>query len=267
MEPPLALLEPLLGPAAGEAAPLAGGITNHNWRVRLGGADYVVRVCSPGVEVLGVDRTCEHAAARRAAALGIGPEIAAWLPGEGVLVTRWLDGGPADPREHIGEIARALRAFHDGSPLPATFDVPELVRRQLPLLDDVPPALERALALPPPTTERVPSHNDLLAANFVRDGDRVLIVDWEYAGMNDRLFDLANLSVNNGFTGDEDRVLLSTYFGDDAHLADLRRMKIVSDLREAAWGLVQHARSELDVDFAAYAREHLERLESALAAA
>lgn len=267
MEPPLALLEPLLGPADGEPAPLAGGITNHNWRVRLGGGDYVVRLCSPGVEVLGVDRDCEHEAARRAAALGIGPEVVAWLPDEGVLVTRWLTGGPAEAREHIAEIAGALRAFHHGPALAATFDVPQLVRRQVALLDDVPAVLERALAVAPRTGERVPSHNDLLGANLVRDGDRVLIVDWEYAGMNDRLFDLANLSVNNGFTEADDRVLLGAYFGDDAQLAGLRRMKIVSDLREAAWGLVQHARSELDVDFAAYAREHLERLESALAAA
>src|SRR3954447_21797175 len=267
MEDLLARLEPLLGPAAAPPAPLEGGITNRNWRVRLGEDDYVVRVCTPGVGVLGIDRDCEHEAARRAAELGVGPEVAAWLPDDGVLVTRWLGGGPANPREHIGEIAAALRAFHAGPPLPATFDVRALVRRQLELLDDVPPVLERALARAPRATERVPCHNDLLGANFVRDGERVLIVDWEYAGMNDRLFDLANLSVNNGFTEDDERALLRAYFGDDGRLAELHRWRIASDLREAAWGLVQAVRSDLDVDFAAYAREHLERLEGWLAAA
>jgi thiamine kinase-like enzyme len=85
--------------------------------------------------------------------------------------------------------------------------------------------------------------------------------------MNDRLFDLANLSVNNGFSDTDDRALLRAYFGDESHLAGLRRMRVVSDLREAAWGLVQAKRSDLDVDFAGYAREHLARLEGWLAAA
>jgi Ser/Thr protein kinase RdoA (MazF antagonist) len=260
-------LEPLLGTAAAPPVPLDGGITNRNWRVGLGEGEYVVRVCARGVDVLGIDRDCEHEAARRAAELGVGPEVAAWLPDDGVLVTRWVDGGGADPREHIDEVATALRAFHAGPPLTATFDVPSLVRRQLALLDDVPAVVERALAVAPRATGRVPCHNDLLGANFVRDGERVLIVDWEYAGMNDRLFDLANLSVNNGFTEDDERALLRAYFGDDGRLAELHRWRIASDLREAAWGLVQAVRSDLDVDFAAYAREHLERLEGWLAAA
>jgi Ser/Thr protein kinase RdoA (MazF antagonist) len=269
----LARLEPLLGPAAAPPAPLAGGITNRNWRVRLGEGEYVVRVCSPGTGVLGIDRDCEHEAARRAAALGIGPEVAAWLPDEGVLVTRWLGGGGVgadELRARVGEIAAALRAFHASAPLSATFSVADLVRRQMALLDVVPPVLERGLAAADElgvVTELVPCHNDLLGANFVREGERILIVDWEYAGMNDRLFDLANLSVNNGFSDADDRALLHAYFGDEARLQDLRRMRVVSDLREAAWGLVQAVRSDLDVDFAAYAREHLARLEGWLAAA
>jgi aminoglycoside phosphotransferase (APT) family kinase protein len=273
VEAVLARLEPLLGPAAAPPAPLEGGITNRNWRARLGDGEYVVRVCARGVGVLGIDRDCEHEAARRAAELGIGPEVAAWLPDEGVLVTRWLgDGaiGSGELRARAPEIAVMLRTFHDGGPLGATFWVPDLVREQRALLDEVPPVLDRALAAAERTgvvTELAPCHNDLLGANFVRDGEAIRIVDWEYAGMNDRLFDLANLSVNNGFSDADDRALLRAYFGDEAQLAGLRAMRIVSDLREAAWGLVQATRSDLDVDFATYAREHLERLEGWLAAA
>jgi aminoglycoside phosphotransferase (APT) family kinase protein len=273
VEAVLARLEPLLGPAAAPPVALDGGITNRNWRVRLGEGEYVVRVCSPGTEVLGIDRDCEHEAARRAAALGIAPEIAAYLPDDGVVVTRWVEGGTLgaeEVRARAAEVAGALRAFHAGPPLSATFWVPDLVREQLALLADVPPVIERALAfaeaLPAPGA-LAPCHNDLLSANFVRDGERVLIVDWEYAGMNDPLFDLANLCVNNGYTDGDARVLLRAYFGDEDRLGDLRAMRVVSDLREAAWGLVQAQRSELDVDFAAYAREHLERLEGWLAAA
>jgi thiamine kinase-like enzyme len=102
----------------------------------------------------------------------------------------------------------------------------------------------------------------------VRDGARVCIVDWEYAGMNDRYFDLGNLSVNNGFDDEHDRALLELYFDapvTDARFASLQLFRIVSDFREAMWGAVQLRRSELDFDYAGYATEHFQRLERAAA--
>ena len=278
MEEVLARLEPLLGRRDGEAVALDAGITNRNWRARLGGADYVVRVCSPGVDALGIDRDCEHEATHRAAELGIGPEVVARLPEEGVVVTRFLTGGEVPPERLrtapvLRQVAAALRAFHDGPPLPAVFDVPALVRRQRALLPAVPDRLERGLALAERIQAalgmaRVPCHNDLLGANLVLDGDAVRIVDWEYAGMNDRRFDLANLAAGNAFEDADERVLLEAYWGEpasDARLAGLRLMRIVSDLREAVWGLVQAERSELDFDFAAYADEGFARLDAGAA--
>ena len=107
----------------------------------------------------------------------------------------------------------------------------------------------------------MPCHNDLLNANFLDDGT-IKIVDWEYAGMGDRFFDLANLSVNNEFGAAEDRELLAAYFGEvrDADLAALQRMKFMSDFREAMWGVLQSGISELDVDFNAYAAKHFDRM-------
>jgi thiamine kinase-like enzyme len=100
-------------------------------------------------------------------------------------------------------------------------------------------------------------HNDLLAANFIGDGERLWIVDWEYAGMGDPAFDLANFAVNNGLDEDGDRVLLEAYGADpEAHVL----MRFMSDFREARGGVVQQAVSELDFDFAAYAAQHFERL-------
>jgi thiamine kinase-like enzyme len=113
----------------------------------------------------------------------------------------------------------------------------------------------------------VPCHNDLLNANFLDDG-AIRIVDWEYAGMGDRFFDLGNFSANHGFTDDHDRVLLSAYFGAparDADLAAVRLMRFMSDFREAMWGVVQQAISELDFDFVTYADEHFERLRATAA--
>jgi thiamine kinase-like enzyme len=107
-----------------------------------------------------------------------------------------------------------------------------------------------------------PCHNDLLNANFIDDGSRIRIVDWEYAGLGDPFFDLGNFSVNHDLTPDEDAVLLEAYAGTvrPSRAARLALMRIVSDFREAMWGVLQQGISSLDVDFVAYAAEHFDRL-------
>ena len=107
----------------------------------------------------------------------------------------------------------------------------------------------------------MPCHNDLLNANFLDDG-AIRIVDWEYAGMGDRFFDLANFSVNHEFGAEDDRRLVGAYFGveRDSDLASVRLMRFMSDFREAMWGVLQEGISTLDVDFRAYASEHFDRL-------
>ncbi|HEV7957986.1 MAG TPA: phosphotransferase, partial [Acidimicrobiales bacterium] len=109
-------------------------------------------------------------------------------------------------------------------------------------------------------------HNDYLNGNFIFDGD-VRIVDWEYAGMGDPFFDLANLSVNHGFSQSTDDALLAAYFGGcTAELrATLSLMKLVSEMREAMWGVVQLAVSTLDFDYAAYCRERSDHFFALLA--
>ena len=106
-----------------------------------------------------------------------------------------------------------------------------------------------------------PCHNDLLNANFLLDGDHVWIVDYEYGGMGDLFFDLGNLSINNGLSADAQELLLRLYFGDvtDAHRARLQLMRIMSDFREAMWGVVQQAISTLDFDYVDYAGRHFAR--------
>ena len=126
-------------------------------------------------------------------------------------------------------------------------------------------ASERIRETRGPQTQ-VPCHNDLLNANFLDDGE-LRVVDWEYAGMGDRFFDLANLSVNHDFGIDEDALLLAAYFGAEVrgHLAALRLMRVMSDFREAMWGVLQSGISELDFDFTGYAAKHFRRLELAAA--
>ncbi len=275
----IARLEPQLGQLEGDPSPLDGGITNRNYRVRMGGEDLVLRLCGHGAEVLGIDRTTEEIAARRAAADQIAPPVVAFLSDVPALVTRWLPGGDLTAEELrtpgvLAQVAEMLRRLHASPALPTSFPVFRLVEEHGALAGPLPPSYERLLALARrieasltgPEHEPVSCHNDLLTANFVRDGSRVCIVDWEYAGMNNRYFDLGNLSVNNGLNAEQDRALLELYFDEpvtEARVAALALMRVISDFREAMWGAVQERRSDLDFDYAGYAAEHFARLERA----
>ncbi|MFN8130945.1 MAG: phosphotransferase [Solirubrobacteraceae bacterium] len=281
----VARLEPALGPLSGEPVPLDGGITNRNFRVVLGDGEYVVRIAGRDTSLLGISRTAERDATAAAAAAGVAPEVAAFLEDAGCLVTRFIPGRPVTTAELVddgplGEVAAALRAIHGGPALPTRFDAFRLVEQfratALERGGDIPAAYGRAQAiagaiepvLVGPEHRLVPCHNDLLTANFIHDGTRVRIVDWEYAGMGDRYFDLANLSVNNGFDEAADARLLGLYFEEaptPRRFACLRLMRVMSDFREAMWGVVQTTVSELDFDFAAYAAEHFARLEQSAA--
>jgi thiamine kinase-like enzyme len=119
-----------------------------------------------------------------------------------------------------------------------------------------------------PEHAAAPCHNDLLAANFLCSGEHVMLLDWEYAGMNDPFFDLGNLAVNNGFDDATADRLLAAVFGSpatDRRRAALALFRMMSDFREAMWGVAQGVLSELDFDYAQYAGEHFERLRNAVA--
>jgi thiamine kinase-like enzyme len=268
---------------AARIEPLGGGITNHNFKVSLDGEAYVLRIGGKDTELLGIDRGAEHAAALAAATVGAGPEVVAFLEDEGALVTRFVEGRPVPAEEMrspeaIGRVVAALKPFHDGPAIPARFDSFQVVRTYAAAATErgvrVPAAYERAAevatriaSLRGPQAPR-PCHNDLLNANFILEDARLWIVDWEYAGMGDVFFDLANFSVNHELGPDEDDELLRAYFGarSAAAAAALAAMRFMSDFREAMWGVVQQGISELDFDFAAYAQRHFERLERTAAA-
>jgi thiamine kinase-like enzyme len=251
--------------------PLGGGITNRNYEVRTAGEAFVLRIGGKDTELLGIDRRVEHQASVAAARLGIAPEVVAFLEPEGYLVTRFVEGEVG--RVSVPEAAGLLRRLHAAPPIAGRFDAFRVVEAYAAT------ARSRGVALPPgfagakATADRIerrlgahapcPCHNDLLAANFIHDGRRVWIVDWEYAGMGDAAFDLANFAVNNGLGEAGDQALLEAYGGRDP--AGHVLMRFMSDFREAMWGLVQQAVAELEFDFAAYAAEHLARVESTAA--
>ncbi len=257
-----------------EIEPLGGGITNHNFVVRVDGKAYVLRIAGADTELLGIDRAAEHAAARTAASLGVGPEVVDFV--EESLVTCFVEGGivPVEEiREPTGlrEVAALLRRIHDGPGFPARFDAFRVVEayRDTAAAHGVriPPQFSEAKARADeiertlgPRPEQ-PCHNDLLNANFIRSSDGIRIVDWEYAGMGDRFFDLANFSVNHELSEPESDLLLEAYFGElrPADREHLRLMRFMSDFREAMWGVVQQGISRLDFDYEDYANRHFER--------
>jgi thiamine kinase-like enzyme len=259
-----------------ELEPLGGGITNHNFKVATGGETFVLRIGGKDTELLGIDRAAEHEATLAAAQIGVGPEVVGFLEPEGYLVTRFIDGRTVAADELrspalLREVAATLQAIHSMGSLRARFDsfrVVETYRetaadRGVTTADydwahETAAEIERERGAQP----LVPCHNDLLNANFLHDGERLRIVDWEYAGMGDAFFDLANFSINHELSDEGNAVLLDAYAGElrEEDVRALRQMRFMSDFREAMWGVVQQAISELEFDFVAYADEHFARL-------
>ena len=269
-----------------EPEPLSGGITNHNFVVRDRGERFVVRIAED-IPVHGVMRFNELAASRAAHAAGISPEVVHAEPG--ALVLRFIDGttyGEADVRKahREGRIVPLVRRVHHD--IPKHFQGPALIfwvfqvvrgyanalragesrmAGELPRFLDINDELEKAVG----PVEIVFGHNDLLAANFIDDGERLWLVDWDYAGFNAPLFDLANLASNNLFPAEDEDSLLESYFetpATDAMRTRLGAMKCASLLRESMWSMVSEIHLDIDFDYVAYTTENLARFERAYAA-
>lgn len=257
--------------------PLKGGLTNRNYRLDCEGERFVLRVMGDNSRLLGINRRAEHACLKAAHAIGIGPEVMAFFPDRGALVTRFVTGRVLVPQALkspaiLRRVVVSLRSYHDKANTAGTFSAFETVRRYYAQSCKpevaLPQSIRRALGILARIEDEtgVPDrvcacHNDLLPSNLVDDQLMVWILDWEYGGSGDLFFDLGNLAANNLFDRDQESVLLRYYFG-KARAPDLRRlrlMRLVSDLREAMWGFLQTAVSKLDFDYETYARRHYKR--------
>jgi thiamine kinase-like enzyme len=254
--------------------PLHGGITNRNYVATVEGREFVIRIPGERTALLGIDRAYEAEAARRAADLGIGPAVIGMLETVGTLVTELVAGHHLEPTpyaERLDDVVDLIRRFHDSGPLAGAFPIHRIVewhaRDASAYGVMAPPAYERLhqqsrrieSAFAKAAMPTVPCHNDLLPGNVLFADDRVWLLDFEYAGMNDVFFDLANLSVNSEFSQESDERLLTLYFGQvtSAAWARLQLMKMMSEFREGMWAVVQQAISTLDTDFVSYAGERL----------
>jgi thiamine kinase-like enzyme len=253
--------------------PLTGGITNLNFKVESSEGTYVIRITGADTNLLGINRQAEYMANLEAGRLGIAPEVLFFIEPEGYLVTRFIHASTLPPpemrkRENLGRVAARLRLFHEkASALPAEFNafrsIEQLVAasrshqcafpRDFDWIAERVSEVERVLLKDPYCPS--PCHDDLLNLNFLNEGGELRILDWEYAGMGDIFFDLANFSHHHELNDEQIEQFLQFYFGEvrPAHKARLRLMWPVSEVREALWGTLQSGISKLDEDFEEYA--------------
>jgi thiamine kinase-like enzyme len=269
-----------------DPVPLAGGFTNQNFSVEDRGRRYVVRVVND-ILVHCVVRANELAASRAAHLAGLSPGVVHAEPG--ILVLDFIEGRTFTPEDvrnpaNLARLVDMVRRCHRDIPQylrgpAAMFWVFHVVRDYAHTLSEgnsrhvasLPDFLARAARLEAAVgpIDVVFGHNDLLAANFIDDGRRLWLLDWEYSGFNSPLFDLGGLASNSELSPEQEKQVLSLYF--DAPVDDeLRRraaaMKTASLLRETMWSMVSEIHSTIDVDYAAYTAENLRRFEAAYAA-
>ncbi|MGI9332016.1 MAG: phosphotransferase [Gammaproteobacteria bacterium] len=264
-----------------EASPLSGGITNANYVVVDDREKFVVRL-GGDIPVHQVMRFNELATSRAAHAAGIAPQVV--HAESGALVIRFIEGkvfGESDVREpaNLQRVLALVRRFHVEVPRffrgPAlAFWVFQVLRDYSRTLRDgnsrhtgalarlgaIASALEDAVG----PVEIVFGHNDLLAANLIDDGERLWLIDFDYAGFNSPLFDLANLASNNQLSPEQERDALEVYYAEaasDRRWRAYAAMKCASLLRDTMWSMVSEIHSSLDFDYAAYTAENLDRFE------
>jgi thiamine kinase-like enzyme len=262
---------------------IKGGITNANFLVEHQGRKYFVRI-GDDIPVHGVMRFNELAAGRAAAACGLSPAVV--HVERGALVFDFIEAktlAAPDVRmpEMLPRILGLVKVCHRVMPLhirgPAViFWVFHVLRDYahslrdgqsrhvpaLPRLMEIAAGLERTVG----AVEIVYGHNDLLPTNLMDDGKRLWLIDWDYAGFNSPLFDLANLCSNSEVSPEAERSVLENYYEREPDGDLMRRyhaMKCASLLREAMWSMISEIHSTLDFDYRAYTAEYLGRFERA----
>jgi thiamine kinase-like enzyme len=265
----------LAGPR--EISPLPGGLTNQNFKVVTGSGSYVARIWSDEGALLGIDREREYRNSVLAAGAGVGAPVIEFRPQDRVLVLGFVEGrtlGDADVADAamIPRIAAACRSLHAAGRFAGDFDMFEIQPRyyatataagmRIPLgYTDLLPAFEAARAALAVRDEgTVPCNNDLLAANFIDDGSRLWLIDYEYSGNNDACFELGNIAAESGLGDDALAALVTAYYGRSrrSRIARAELFGLVARYGWTLWGAIQHARSELDFDFWSWAMEKYE---------
>jgi thiamine kinase-like enzyme len=260
-------------------SPLSGGLTNENYLVEApDGRRYVMRVPGQSTELLSIDRKNEVYNTRAAAATGIGPRVLEHVPELDVMVLEFIPGATMSAESlhsvHMARrMAESFRTLHSAERFLQDFNMFRLIEYYLKIVEEhdvtipagyrarlpVVAEIERAVAVAAlPST---PCHNDLLCENFIDDGARLRIVDYELSGNNDPCFDLGNTAQEAIFDDDLREILCEAYFGrqEPQQLARMNLFALMSDVGWTLWGAIQAKISTIDYDFAGYYTARWER--------
>ena len=258
-------------------AELPGGLTNRNFKISTINGTFVARVASGGSELLAIDRQNEYRNSVRAAAAGVGAPVIDYQPSLSVLVLKFLDGrtlANADvaDQDRLRRIARACRQLHGAERFDGDFDMFGIQRRYRAVVtergiaipagyDDLADkfdAAARALAVRDEGT--VPCNNDLLAANFIDDGEKIWLIDYEYSGNNDACFELGNIWAECQLPDEALATLIAEYYGRPLRnkIARAMLLGLAGKYGWTLWGAIQAAVSPIDFDFWSWATERFE---------
>jgi thiamine kinase-like enzyme len=259
------------------AEELPGGLTNRNYKVTTPDGVFVARVWSAGSELLAIDRGSEYRNSVIAADAGVGAPVIEYRPGDGVLVIGYIQGRTLTNADvalpaNIARIARACRRLHSGGRFGNNFDMFDIQRRYAAVVRDrgfrVPrgyhdlmpqfQAIKQALAVRDEGT--VPCNNDLLAGNFIDDGERIWLIDDEYSGNNDPCFELGNIAAECHLSPAALAELVTCYYGRPLRnkIARARLLGLAGKYGWTLWGAIQSAASPLDFDFWSWAMERFD---------
>jgi len=263
-----------------------GGLTNLVYRVTLDGETTILRIAGEGTEDY-IDRKVEGHNARVAADAGVSAPVLFFDEGDGLMLAGYIEGNTMSPERFAStrgapsRAAKAFKAMHSHpAPFEFRFELFSMIDDYLKVLADLGATLPEGYhdvvgeaeavraALDVHPAALAPCHCDPLCENFIDDGEKMWIVDWEYSGMNDPFWDLGDLSVEAGFNGAQDREMMEAYCGGAPTPAEMGRMviyKAMCDLLWTLWGLIQHANDNPAEDFWAYSVNRFERCKNLMA--
>lgn len=261
-----------------EIQEMTGGLTNKNFRVNVEGRPFFVRVPGASTELLAIDRDSEYHSSKAAAGAGIGPKVLYHLPDHKVMVLEFIEGETMSI-ESLGapgmptRIAQSLKKLHAGTQCLDEFNMFRLVefymgiveKHQVRIPDDYRARMSVLSRIEAAAQKKslpgVPCNNDLLAENYIDDGQMLWLIDYEYSGNNDPCFELGNTCQEQQYNEDQYAELCAAYFGETQRslLARMYLFSIMSDFGWTLWGSIQNKISKLDYDFWEYTVGRWER--------
>ena len=261
---------------------LSGGLTNRNLAIDADGTKYVARISSNSSDLLNINREDEYKNTIIAAEVGIGATVHDYLPGQGLLLISYINGktfGAQDIANNLPRVAKSVKTLHSAKPFVSDFNMFTLQKRYLDIVQSnkfIYPDkyldyeghiadLKKALSVLP--SEIVPCNNDLLPGNFIDDGQKIWLIDYEYSGNNDACFELGNIWAEAFLEYDALVELIDAYYG--AHRPEkIARAWLQSLMAKYGWTLwasIQASISDIDFDFRAWGGEKFDLAQSQFA--